>query len=77
MRADLRMNHSKDSHGSPPASASYGIDGLAASMLIAAVVATPIGGSGAAPVAQMPSWLEVAGVALVIAGVAVHRDRDE
>jgi inner membrane transporter RhtA len=106
-----------------------GIDGLAASMLIAAVVVTPIGGwevlpaltdpvallagvgvglcssvipyvsdqlamrrlpratyalmvallpatatvIGIAVLAQIPSWVEVAGVALVIAGVAIHR----
>jgi inner membrane transporter RhtA len=108
-----------------------GIDGLAAAMLIAAVVVTPIGGWQAAPalldptallagiavgisssvipyvtdqlamarlaratyalmvallpaiatvigivvLAQIPSWAEVAGVALVIAGVALHRSR--
>jgi inner membrane transporter RhtA len=107
-----------------------GIDGLAASMLIAAVVATPLAGWAAVPafddpvalaagigvgltssvipyicdqlamkqlarstyalmvsllpatatvigivvLAQIPSWLEVVGVALVVAGVAVHRD---
>jgi inner membrane transporter RhtA len=106
-----------------------GIDGLAASMLIAAVVVTPIGGwevlpaltdpvallagvgvglcssvipyvsdqlamrrlpratyalmvallpatatvIGIAVLAQIPSWVEVAGVGLVIAGVAIHR----
>jgi inner membrane transporter RhtA len=110
-----------------------GIDGLAAAMLIAAVVVTPLAGSQAAtalgdPVAllagvgvgicssvipyvtdqlamaelsrstyslmvsllpaiativgvvvltQLPSLAELAGVALVIAGVAVHRDVDE
>jgi inner membrane transporter RhtA len=110
-----------------------GIDGLAASMLIAAVVVTPIGGwevlpaladpvallagvgvglcssvipyvsdqlamrrlpratyalmvsllpatatvIGIAVLAQVPSWVEVAGVALVIAGVAVHRQAPE
>jgi inner membrane transporter RhtA len=109
-----------------------GIDGLAASMLVAAVVVTPIGGWAAAPVfadpvgllagigvgvsssvipyvadqlalerlsratyalmvsllpatatvigivvlTQIPSTAEVAGVALVILGVALHRDRD-
>ena len=108
-----------------------GIDGLAAAMLIAAVVATPIGAWAAVPaivdpvvllaglgvgiassvipyvtdqlalarmkrstyallvallpatatvvgvivLAQVPTWLEVTGVALVIAGVAVHRER--
>ena len=108
-----------------------GIDGLAAAMLIAAVVVTPMGGWQAAPalldptallagiavgisssvipyvtdqlamarlaratyalmvallpaiatvigivvLAQIPSWAEVAGVALVIAGVALHRSR--
>ena len=107
-----------------------GIDGLAAAMLVAAVVVTPIGGWSAAtalldPVAiaagigvgvsssvipyvldqlamarlaratyalmvsllpatatvvgvlvlaQVPSWLEVAGVGLVVAGVAVHAE---
>ena len=107
-----------------------GIDGLAASMLIAALVATPLAGWAAVPafddpvalaagigvgltssvipyicdqlamkqlarstyalmvsllpatatvigivvLAQIPSWLEVLGVALVVAGVAVHRD---
>ncbi len=107
-----------------------GIDALAASMLIAAVVATPIGGWRAVPalfdpvalaagvgvgltssvipyvsdqlalarlpratyalmvsllpatatvigvvvLGQVPTWVEVAGVALVIAGVALHRD---
>jgi inner membrane transporter RhtA len=110
-----------------------GIDGLAASMLIAAVVVTPIGGwqilpaltdpvallagigvglcssvipyvsdqlamrrlpratyalmvsllpatatvIGIAVLAQVPSWVEVSGVALVIAGVAVHRPAAE
>jgi inner membrane transporter RhtA len=110
-----------------------GIDGLAASMLIAAVVVTPIGGwevvpaltdpvallagigvglcssvipyvsdqlamrrlaratyalmvsllpatatvIGIAVLAQVPSWVEVAGVALVIAGVAIHRQAPE
>jgi inner membrane transporter RhtA len=108
-----------------------GVDGLAASMLIALVVVTPIGGWEVLPaagdpvailagigvgvsssvipyvsdqlamrrlaratyalmvsllpatatvigivvLAQVPSWAEVAGVALVIAGVAVHRER--
>ncbi len=108
-----------------------GIDGLAASMLVAAVVVTPIGGWEALPalgdpavllagigvgisssvipyvtdqlalarlpratyalmvsllpatatvigivvLAQLPSLAEVAGVALVVAGVALHRDR--
>jgi inner membrane transporter RhtA len=111
--------------------AGTGIDGLAAAMLIAAVVATPIGGWAALPalvdpvvllagagvgiassvipyvtdqlalarmprstyallvallpatatvigvivLAQVPTWLEITGVALVIAGVAVHRER--
>src|SRR5215211_3640401 len=110
-----------------------GIDGLAASMLIAAVVVTPIGGwevlpaltdpvallagigvglcssvipyvldqlamrrlpratyalmvsllpatatvIGIAVLAQVPSWVEVAGVVLVIAGVAIHRQAPE
>jgi inner membrane transporter RhtA len=110
-----------------------GIDGLAASMLIAAVVVTPIGGWEALPafgdpvallagigvgisssvipyvsdqlamarlpratyalmvsllpatatvigvvvLTQIPTWTEIAGVALVIAGVAVHRDPPE
>jgi inner membrane transporter RhtA len=110
-----------------------GIDGLAASMLVAAVVVTPIGGwevlpaltdpvallagigvglcssvipyvsdqlamrrlpratyalmvsllpatatvIGIAVLAQIPSWLEVAGVALVIVGVAIHRQAPE
>ena len=110
-----------------------GIDGLAASMLIAAVVVTPIGGwevlpaltdpvallagvgvglcssvipyvsdqlamrrlpratyalmvsllpatatvIGIAVLAQIPSWVELAGVALVIAGVAIHRQAPE
>jgi inner membrane transporter RhtA len=109
------------------------IDGLAAAMLIATVVITPIGGWGAAPafldpvaigagvgvgvassvipyvfdqlamarlsratyslmvsllpatatvigivvLAQVPSAIEVLGVALVVAAVAVHRERDE
>jgi inner membrane transporter RhtA len=108
-----------------------GVDGLAASMLIALVVVTPIGGwevlpaltdpvailagigvgvsssvipyvsdqlamrrlaratyalmvsllpatatvIGIAVLAQVPSWTEVTGVALVIAGVAIHRER--
>jgi len=108
-----------------------GIDGLAASMLIAAVVVTPLGGWDVAPaltdpiailagigvgvsssvipyisdqlamrrlaratyalmvsllpatatvigivvLAQVPSWVEVAGVALVIGGVAIHREQ--
>ena len=107
-----------------------GIDGLAASMLIAAVIATPLAGWAAVPafddpvalaagigvgltssvipyicdqlamkqlarstyalmvsllpatatvigivvLAQIPSWVEVLGVALVVAGVAVQRD---
>jgi inner membrane transporter RhtA len=107
-----------------------GIDGLAASMLIAAIAVTPIGGSAVLPaltdpvallagagvgisssvipyvadqmamrrlsrstyalmvsllpatatvigivvLAQIPSWAEMAGVALVIAGVALHRE---
>src|SRR5213078_1424337 len=107
-----------------------GIDGLAASMLVAVVAVTPLGGWEAAPafldpvallagigvglsssvipyvsdqlamarlpratyalmvsllpatatvigivvLAQVPSWLEVSGVALVIAGVALHRE---
>jgi inner membrane transporter RhtA len=110
-----------------------GIDGLAASMLIAAVVVTPIGGwevlpaltdpvallagigvglcssvipyvsdqlamrrlpratyalmvallpatatvIGIAVLAQVPSWVEVTGVGLVIAGVALHRQAPE
>jgi inner membrane transporter RhtA len=110
-----------------------GIDGLAASMLVAAVVVTPIGGwevlpaftdpvallagigvgicssvipyvsdqlamrrlpratyalmvsllpatatvIGIAVLAQIPSWVEVAGVALVITGVAMHREAAE
>jgi inner membrane transporter RhtA len=109
-----------------------GIDGLAAAMVIAAIVATPLGGWAAAPafgdpvalaagvgvgvtssvipyvcdqlamarlprptyalmvallpatatvigvivLAQVPSWVEVLGVSLVVAGVAVHRDGD-
>jgi inner membrane transporter RhtA len=111
--------------------AGIGIDGLAAAMLIAAVVATPIGAWSAIPaivdpvvllagigvgvassvipyvtdqlalarmrrstyallvallpatatvigvivLAQVPTWLEITGVALVIAGVGVHRER--
>jgi inner membrane transporter RhtA len=111
--------------------AGTGIDGLAAAMLIAAAVATPLGGWAAVPalsdpvvllagvgvgvassvipyvtdqlamarmrratyallvsllpatatvvgvivLAQVPTWLEIAGVALVIGGVAVHRER--
>jgi inner membrane transporter RhtA len=110
-----------------------GVDGLAASMLIALVVVTPIGGWEVLPalgdpvailagigvgvssslipyvsdqlamrrlaratyalmvsllpatatvigivvLAQVPSWTEAAGVALVIGGVAVHRERSE
>jgi inner membrane transporter RhtA len=110
-----------------------GVDGLAASMLIALVVVTPIGGWEVLPalgdpvailagigvgvssslipyvsdqlamrrlaratyalmvsllpatatvigivvLAQVPSWAEAAGVALVIAGVALHRERSE
>ena len=110
-----------------------GIDGLAASMLVAAVVVTPLGGwevlpaltdpvallagigvglcssvipyvsdqlamrrlpratyalmvsllpatatvIGIAVLAQIPSWVEVAGVGLVIAGVAIHRQAPE
>jgi inner membrane transporter RhtA len=109
-----------------------GIDGLAASMLVAAVVVTPLGGFGAAPafvdpvalaagigvgiassvvpyvsdqlamarleratyalmvsllpatatvigvlvLRQVPSWIEAGGVALVVAGVALHREPD-
>jgi inner membrane transporter RhtA len=108
-----------------------GIDGLGASMLIAALVVTPLGGwevitvlsdpvallagigvgvsssvipyvadqlamrrlaratyalmvsllpatatvIGVVVLAQLPSWLEVVGVVLVVAGVAVHRER--
>jgi inner membrane transporter RhtA len=110
-----------------------GVDGLAASMLIALVVVTPIGGWEVLPavtdpvailagigvgvsssvipyvsdqlamrrlaratyalmvsllpatatvigivvLAQVPSWAEVCGVALVIGGVAIHRERSE
>ena len=110
-----------------------GIDGLAAAMLVAALVVTPIGGwevlpaltdpvallagvgvglcssvipyvsdqlamrrlpratyalmvsllpatatvIGIAVLAQIPSWVEVTGVALVIAGVAIHRQAPE
>jgi inner membrane transporter RhtA len=110
-----------------------GIDGLAASMLVAAVVVTPLGGwevlpaltdpvaliagvgvglcssvipyvsdqlamrrlpratyalmvallpatatvIGIAVLAQIPSWVEVAGVGLVITGVAIHRQTPE
>jgi inner membrane transporter RhtA len=110
-----------------------GVDGLAASMVIAVLVVTPIGGWGVLPavtdpvailagigvgvsssvipyisdqlamrrlaratyalmvsllpatatvigivvLAQVPSWAEVGGVALVIGGVAIHRDRSE
>ena len=110
-----------------------GIDGLAASMLVAAVVVTPLGGwevlpaltdpvallagigvglcssvipyvsdqlamrrlpratyalmvsllpatatvIGIAVLAQIPSWVEVAGVGLVIVGVAIHRQAPE
>jgi inner membrane transporter RhtA len=110
-----------------------GIDGLAASMLVAAVVVTPLGGwevlpaltdpvallagvgvglcssvipyvsdqlamrrlpratyalmvsllpatatvIGIAVLAQVPSWVEVTGVVLVIAGVAIHRQAPE
>jgi inner membrane transporter RhtA len=110
-----------------------GVDGLAASMLIALVVVTPIGGREVLPavtdpvailagigvgvsssvipyvsdqlamrrlaratyalmvsllpatatvigivvLAQVPSWAEVCGVALVIGGVAIHRERSE
>src|SRR5215210_4788887 len=110
-----------------------GIDGLAASMLVAAVVVTPLGGwevlpaltdpvallagigvglcssvipyvsdqlamrrlpratyalmvsllpatatvIGIAVLAQVPSWVELAGVVLVIAGVAIHRQAPE
>jgi inner membrane transporter RhtA len=112
--------------------AGAGIDGLAAAMLVAAVVATPLGGWAVIPVltdplalaagvgvgisssvipyvtdqlamarikratyalmvsllpatatvvgivvlAQVPSWVEVVGVGLVICGVAVHRGRE-
>ncbi len=110
-----------------------GIDGLAAAMLIAAIVVTPIGGWQAAPallnpivllagigvgisssvipyitdqlamarlpratyatmvallpaiatvigavvLAQIPTWAEIAGLALVVAGVALHRPATE
>jgi inner membrane transporter RhtA len=112
--------------------AAAGIDGLAAAMLISALVATPIGGWAAIPavgdpvallagvgvglsssvipyvtdqlamtrlkrstyalliallpatatpigivvLGQIPSWVEVAGISLVITGVAIHRDKD-
>ena len=121
------LGHRVARHG-----AGAGIDGLAAAMLVAAVVATPIGGLAVIPVlgdpiallagvgvgvsssvipyvtdqlamarikratyalmvsllpatatvvgivvlAQVPSWVEVAGVSLVIGGVAVHRERE-
>ncbi len=78
-----------------------GIDGLAFAMLVALLVATPLGGWYAAPafvvkrstyalmvsllpatatvvgivvLAQIPSAIELAGVALVVGGVAVHRE---
>ena len=66
-----------------------GIDGLAAAMLVAVVAVTPMGGwevlpaltdpvalvagIGVVVLAQIPSWTEAAGVALVIAGVALHQ----
>jgi inner membrane transporter RhtA len=60
-----------------------GIDGLAAAMLVAAVLVTPLAGRAALPatacavgvlvLAQVPSPAEAAGVALVVAGVALHR----
>ena len=124
--AYIVLGHRVARHG-----ASSGIDGLGAAMLIALVVATPIGGWAAAPalldpvalaagigvgisssvipyvcdqlamarlpratyallvallpatatvigvivLAQVPSALELAGVALVVGGVAVHRER--
>jgi inner membrane transporter RhtA len=126
--AYIVLAHRVSRHG-----ALSGIDGLAASMLVAAVVVTPIGGwevipaltdpvallagigvglcssvipyvsdqlamrrlpratyalmvsllpatatvIGIAVLAQIPSWVEVAGVGLVIAGVAIHRQRPE
>jgi inner membrane transporter RhtA len=126
--AYIVLAHRVSRHGSLS-----GIDGLAASMLIAAVVVTPIGGWEVLPaltdpvallagiavgicssvipyvsdqlamrrlpratyalmvsllpatatvigivvLAQVPSWVEVAGVALVIAGVAIHRQAPE
>jgi inner membrane transporter RhtA len=122
------LAHRVASHG-----AIGGVDGLAASMLIACVVVTPLGGWEALPaltdpvalaagvgvglsssvipyvsdqlamarlpratyalmvallpatatvigvivLTQIPAWVEVAGVALVIAGVAVHREVSE
>jgi inner membrane transporter RhtA len=119
------LAHRVASHG-----AVSGIDGLAASMLVATVAATPLAGWAAVPamadplallagvgvgvsssvipyvsdqlamarlpratyalmvsllpatataigivvLTQIPSWVEITGVALVIAGVAVHRD---
>jgi len=121
------LGHRVARHG-----AGAGIDGLAAAMLVAAVVATPIGGWAVLPVladpvallagvgvgisssvipyvtdqlamarikratyalmvsllpatatvvgivvlAQIPSWVEVAGVGLVISAVAIHREKE-
>ena len=126
--AYIVLAHRVSRHG-----ALSGIDGLAASMLVAAVVVTPLGGwevlpaltdpvallagigvglcssvipyvsdqlamrrlpratyalmvsllpatapvIGIAVLAQVPSWVEVAGVGLVIAGVAIHRQAPE
>ena len=126
--AYIVLAHRGSRHG-----ALSGIDGLAASMLVAAVVVTPLGGwevlpaltdpvallagigvglcssvipyvsdqlamrrlpratyalmvsllpatatvIGIAVLAQVPSWVEVAGVVLVIAGVAIHRQAPE
>ncbi len=62
-----------------------GIDGLGLSMLIAAVIALPVGAVQAVPatatvigvvvLTQIPTGWEIAGVLLVVAGVAIHRDR--
>ena len=59
-----RVSRCDDLTGSPGLT---GIDGLALSMMVAAVV-------GVVVLAQVPSAHEVVGVALVVAGVALHRE---
>jgi inner membrane transporter RhtA len=52
-----------------------GIDGLAAAMIVAAVVVTPLAGWATVPAIDDPvALVEVAGVALVVAGVALRRE---
>src|ERR1039457_7285185 len=67
--------------GDSPASPMSGIDQLGLSMLIAALVATPFGIVPAAAtviglivLGQVPTLQDIAGIGLVIVGVAIHHD---